>query len=822
MRKLGGALLAFGLSALPLSAATVIVNDTGDGTNPCSTTGAGTCTLRDAITYANTHSGTTINFSISAGGVQTIMPATSLPPITAVTTIDGFTQPGSHPNSSGPGLGDNSTHLIELDFENQPAFDFWGLEVDSGGANSVIRGLVINRAPNGGIAILNADSVTVEGCFLGTDPTGSSAPGRQVYGVLLDSNAGTAKIGGTTPDARNVISGHPIAGVAVGDQFGSGGTGHTIEGNFIGTNAAGTGALGNDFGVSIVGNSTFVTVGGTTAAARNLISGNTGRGVLIGGSLGAQVSENNTVVGNWIGTDVTGTLPLANADYGVECNDHNNTIGGSAAGAGNLIAFNANGGINTEGGCNGFVIQGNFIGTDATGTIPMGNLGPAISIYGDIGVTIGGIGAGEANTIAYNGTGGISGAVWVGASTAATIRGNSIHDNLATGIDLSNTGGPDGVTANDLGDGDSGGNNLQNFPIVSGVTYGAGNTTVDGLLNSTAGTTFDLDFYANPACSNFPRDFLQGETYIGSGQVTTDGSGNGTFHVTTLDPVTSGSPISVTATDPAGNTSEFSQRLPFSVTPKSGDPAGGTALTISGTNFLDNATVTVGGVSATGVVVNSYTSISATTPILTPGTANNIVVTNTDTTTGTLVKAFVADFLDVPPTQLFYSYVTTLVSNAITAGYGDGTYGVNDNTERQQMAVFILKAKHGLCFVPPTCAGIFQDVPCPSLFANWIEELANEHITSGCTPNTFCPSDNVRRDQMAVFLLKAKHGSTYVPPMCAGIFMDVPCPSQFANWIEEFANEHITGGCTANTYCPADPAPRGQMAVFIVKTFNLQ
>src|SRR5215831_18484760 len=189
MRKLGGALLAFGLSALPLFAATVTVNDTGDGTNACATTGVQPCTLRDAITYANTHSGTTIAFGISGAGVQTIMPATSLPPITAVTTIDGFTQPGSQPNSNGPGLGDNSTHLIELDFENQPAFDFWGLEVDSAGSGTVVRGLVINRAPIGGIAILDNDDVTVEGCFIGTDPTGSSAPGRQQYGVLLDQSA---------------------------------------------------------------------------------------------------------------------------------------------------------------------------------------------------------------------------------------------------------------------------------------------------------------------------------------------------------------------------------------------------------------------------------------------------------------------------------------------------------------------------------------------------------------------------------------------------------------------------------------------------------
>src|SRR5262249_51867066 len=156
--------------------------------------------------------------------------------------------------------------------------------------------------------------------------------------------------------------------------------------------------------------------------------------------------------------------------------------------------------------------------------------------------------------------------------------------------------------------------------------------------------------------------------------------------------------------------------------------------------------------------------------------ANDIVVTNTDETTGKLVKGFVADFLDVPNSQQFYSYVTTLVSNAITAGIGGGLYGVNDDTLRQQMAVFLLKGKHGLCYTPPPCVGVFDDVPCPSTFAPWIEAMAAEGITGGCGGANFCPQNPVRRDQMAVFLLKAEHGSTYAPPTCVGTFPDVPCP----------------------------------------------
>jgi hypothetical protein len=138
------------------------------------------------------------------------------------------------------------------------------------------------------------------------------------------------------------------------------------------------------------------------------------------------------------------------------------------------------------------------------------------------------------------------------------------------------------------------------------------------------------------------------------------------------------------------------------------------------------------------------------------------------------------------------------------------------------MAVFLLKAEHGLCYTPPPCSGVFTDVPCSSNFAPWIEAMAAEGITGGCGPNIFCPTNPVRRDQMAVFLLKGEHGSSYTPPACTGVFGDVPCPSTFANWIEQLAAEQITGGCGNGNYCPGSNNTRGQMAVFITKTFHLQ
>jgi CSLREA domain-containing protein len=816
MTKTIGGLLGLCLLAAPLSAATVTVNDAGDASGACATTGTGTCTLRDALTYANAHGGSTIAFAIAGAGVHTIAPAAVYPDITAAVTIDGFTQPGSSPNSNGPGLADNSVHLIEINGAATGPGSFPGvLRLKAGSGGSVVRGLVVNRSPGAGIGILAIANAHVEGCFLGTDASGAAAPGSQFDGVLVDQSATNATIGGITPAARNVISGNLSAGVDLGGGSDHGGSGHLIQGNFIGTNAAGTAAVATaQTGVAVTRDCQNVTIGGTTPSARNVIAGNGGRGISISSSIGNPGVTGIVVEGNYIGTDVTGAAAIGNGFHDISVASPNNTIGGSAAGAGNVISASAFSGIQADQ-ASGLLIQGNLIGTDATGTLPLPNHERAISLTSDQ-VTIGGTGAGEGNVIAFNGTGAFSGGVRVESGTGDTIRGNSMFGNAIAGIDL----GTDGVTPNDAGDADTGPNNRQNFPLIKTVTYGA-QTQVAGLLHSVAATTFDVDVYWSPACSDFPREFDQGENYLGSGQVTTDGSGNGAFNLN-LPAVPNGSRISATVTDPGGSTSEFSERLPFSINIRSGPPAGGTAINIAGTDFAAGATVTVGGQPATGVAVNSSLSIDATMPALAAGTANDLVVQNVDGSNGTLRKAFVADFLDVPGGNGFSYYVTTLVSNGITAGIGGGLYGINDSTLRQQMAVFILKAEHGLCYAPPPCAGTFSDVPCPSTFAPWIEAMALEGITGGCGGGKFCPQNPVRRDQMAVFLLKGEHGSTYVPPNCSGVFLDVPCPSQFANWIERLNAENITGGCGNNNYCPTNDNTRGQMAVFIVKTFSLQ
>jgi hypothetical protein len=185
-------------------------------------------------------------------------------------------------------------------------------------------------------------------------------------------------------------------------------------------------------------------------------------------------------------------------------------------------------------------------------------------------------------------------------------------------------------------------------------------------------------------------------------------------------------------------------------------------------------------------------------------------------------------FPDVPTDNIFYKFVETLLHKGVTTGcLGGENYCPTNPVTRAQMAVFLLKSKFGQHHVPPPCTGtVFPDVPCTGGgFDPWIEELAGLQITGGCGNGNYCPNNTVTRQQMAVFLLKALEGSSFDPPDCSGVFNDVPCTpgTGFSDWIEELADRGITGGCSVSPplYCPTNPNNRGQMAVFLVKTFGL-
>ncbi len=260
-----------------------------------------------------------------------------------------------------------------------------------------------------------------------------------------------------------------------------------------------------------------------------------------------------------------------------------------------------------------------------------------------------------------------------------------------------------------------------------------------------------------------------------------------------------------------------------SVSPTSGRAAGGGSFVVSGGGFQPAVSIAMGGQLATGIVGVDRTTARGLSPALDPGHLYDVVVTQNGYFDVVLAESWFADFLDVPSTNLFHDSIESIVRAHITAGCGAGQYCPNSPVSRAQMAVFLIKAEHGSAYLPPPCTGVFSDVPCPSLFADWVETLAAEGVTAGCGTGLYCPNDPVTREQMAVFLLKTKEGSGYVPPPATGEFGDVPAGNAFAPWIEEIYARGITGGCSASPllYCPGNPNTRGQMAVFLVRTFGL-
>jgi hypothetical protein len=454
-----------------------------------------------------------------------------------------------------------------------------GVEIDGGASGNLIGsdGDGVNDAAErdlvGGNLFagiwINGPGTTdnvVAGNFIGTDVSGTVAlnNGTQPItdsqgdifggGVVISSGASGNRIGtdGTSVDdagERNIIAGSSNDGI---DIYGDGTTGNVVAGNFIGTDATGTQALG------IAGDGVFVAEGASSnwigvnpyggpavADEGNLISGNGFCGVQL-----ASGCDGNVIAGNKIGTDVTGTVALGNpVGVEVDSGSTNNTIGGTTAGAGDVISGNAQSGVAIfDMGTTGNLVQGNEIGTDITGSIALGNGQSGVLISGDASWnTIGGTTAAAGNLITDNGGPGV--VVGSGAGDTTThgnqITANRIFFNTGQAIDL----GDDGVTSNSSAP-RRGANDFQNFPIL--VTT-AGGQLQGRLAGSASEMTFRIDVFASAAYNADGSG--EAEDYLGSLEVTTDGQGQVRFDIPFAAPA--GLPIlTATATDPQGNTSE--------------------------------------------------------------------------------------------------------------------------------------------------------------------------------------------------------------------------------------------------------------------------
>ncbi|HEV8606245.1 MAG TPA: hypothetical protein VGQ99_12805 [Tepidisphaeraceae bacterium] len=468
-----------------------------------------------------------------------------------------------------------------------------------GGTVAAARNIISGNRLNG-VELQDTGAIDniVRGNYIGLRADGSAGLGNQDDGVDINSTSNNI-IGGTEAGAGNVISSNASDGIEIAadiNRFAGNSTANLVQGNFIGTNAAGTLARPNAVnGIRIVENTCMIdvnpacagltssvqnnTIGGAVAAARNIISGNGANGIHI---IGANATA-NLVHGNYIGTDITGALALANFGSGVAISGgSNNIIGGTTAGVGNVISANGSDGVTISSLltvvpvsiASANTVQGNLIGTAANGSNAMGNAHAGVHIIDSSSNVIGGIAPGAANIIAFNGgsaSSAVGGGVFVQTTTGSaegnSVRRNSIYSNtgpvIATiptglGIDL----GPAGVSPNDSGDPDSGANSGQNFPLMATATTDGITTTIKGSLNSTPNSTFDLEFFASVAAD--PTGFGEGRTFLISTAVNTDVSGDATFTISVPGALLQGAVITATATSAAGSTSEFSNAIAVS------------------------------------------------------------------------------------------------------------------------------------------------------------------------------------------------------------------------------------------------------------------
>ena len=552
------------------------------------TSDSGPGSFRQAIIQSNVTAGKdTIQFNIPGAGPHVIPLTAPLQAVTDPVIIDGASQPGASCASWPPTL-----QIVLVG--SSAGINTSGLVITGGG--TIVKGLNIQRFGDHGVVLQGSGGNQIDCSFLGTNSAGELAGFGNDIGVMIDGSANNII-------SRSVISGNDTYGVYIG---GAGATGNQVRGSYVGTNKSGSAALPNGGEGILVQGAPNTLIGGSSAALRNIISGNTGHGVAVVSASGAKIES------NFIGTNAAGSAKLANSGAGISLSSatgakiggttdgQRNVISGNSGagirlnsspgvevlrnyvgvnatadgklangsagvfvlnssgavignpGNGNVIAGNSSEGIFVQGATSsGNVIRANFIGANGSGA-NLGNGFFGIHLSDAPGNTVGGTAANQANVIAFNAADGVY--VFGGGATGNAIQRNSIYGNGDLGIDL----GDGGVTPNDAGDSDSGPNGLQNYPIITSVTSDGSSTTVHGTLNSKPNTTYRLEFFYGAAGTCDASGFGEGRNYLGALDITTNGSGNanlsGTFGVN----VGAGSPVVVTATDPGKNTSEFS------------------------------------------------------------------------------------------------------------------------------------------------------------------------------------------------------------------------------------------------------------------------
>lgn len=415
-----------------------------------STADSGPGTLRDALQRASP--GTTITFEPTVfppDNPAMISVNSALPELAQGEVAIDAANAGVILNGRGLGAGpgfhitSDGNVIKGLQILHFPDHGIW---IDSGASNNVIGGsnatphvacsgdcnLISGNGADGvHITGQGADYNLVVGNFVGTDATGTAAMGNAAMGVAIVAGAQHNRVGGARAGESNLISGNVWDGVLIHD---SGTMYNTVLGNCIGTDASGAAPIPNgNFGVNL-GNSTQNNlIGGDSAAERNLISGNHSGGVNVAGS----GVTHNIISGNYVGTNAGGTAAIPNAGPGITLGDgvQNNLIGGSTPGEGNVISANGDCGVRIE--TNGVVdniVSGNYIGTDFSGTVALGNADEGVLVHDGAGPNV----IGPGNIIAYNSANGVG--VYGSDTLGNTITGNSIHDNERLGIHNSEGG----------------------------------------------------------------------------------------------------------------------------------------------------------------------------------------------------------------------------------------------------------------------------------------------------------------------------------------------------------------------------------------------